>query len=597
MSEYRAPLREMQFLIDELAGKREAEGLPARDGLNADLVGSVLSEAARWAEEVLVPLYPLGDREIPELRDGHVCIAQDVKSAFSQFVEGGWCSLAFEKEWGGQNLPELVSVPVGEIWKSANLAFSNCPLLTSAAASALRDHGGEELKARFLRQLVSGECTGTMSLTEPQAGSDLSALRATAVPDGDYYRLRGKKIFITWGDHDLTDNILHFVLARTPESPPGIKGISLFLVPKRIPAQDGKTMVSNDITTVSIERKLGIHASPTCALSYGDTCGSVAYLVGEENEGLVYMFTMMNKSRLSVGVDGIALSERAYQKALAYARDRVQGNPPGHTEPGPILYHPDVRRMLMLMRSCNEAMRALAYCAAFVSDVARGSRDQETRERAVVRLSVLTPIIKAWCSELGQEMVSLGLQVHGGLGYIEETGVAQLLRDVRITSIYEGTTGIQARDLIGRKLIDDGGQGIRALFDEIEALDRPLEGAGEPLSRIRGALTRGLAAAVEAADYILTGYKEDEALPGAVSVNFLMLMGTLLGGWQLAVFGLTALRRLDGTSGEDQLYLAARLGRSRFYAEHLMPRIMAYHASIMAGSASITALSDAQLAL
>ena len=469
----------------------------------------------------------------------------------------------FEEEWGGQNLPELVSVAVGEIWKSANLAFSNCPLLTSAAASALRNHGSDELKARFLRQLVSGECTGTMNLTEPQAGSDLSALRATAESEGDYYRLRGKKIFITWGDHDLTDNILHFVLARTPESPPGIKGISLFLVPKRIPSEDGKTMVSNDITTVSIERKLGLHGSPTCVLSYGDTCGSKAYLVGEENQGLVYMFTMMNKSRISVGVDGIALSERAYQNALAYARDRVQGNPPGYTEPGPILHHPDVRRMLMLMRSCNEAMRALAYRAAFVSDVARTSRDQETRERAVVRLSVLTPIIKAWCSELGQEMVSLGLQVHGGLGYIEETGAAQLLRDARITTIYEGTTGIQARDLIGRKLINDDGRGIGVLLDEIQALDRSLEGAGEPLNQIRGALTQGLAAAGEAVNYILTMHQEDEALPGAVSVNFLMLMGTLLGGWQQAVFGLTALRCLDGVTGEDQLYLEARLGRTR----------------------------------
>ena len=302
MSEYRAPLREMQFLIDELAAHRAAEGLPASEGVSADVVDAVLSEAARWAEEVLVPLYPSGDREAPELRDGHVHISQDVKSAFSQFVEGGWCGLAFEEEWGGQDLPELVSVPVGEIWKSANLAFSSCPMLTSAAASTLRDHGSEELKARFLSQLVSGECTGTMNLTESQAGSDLGALRATAEPEDDHYRLRGKKIFITWGDHDLTENILHLVLARTPGSPPGVKGISLFLVPKCIPAEDG-TMVPNDITTVSIERKLGIHASPTCVLSYGDTRGSVAYLVGEENQGLAYMFTMMNKSRLSVGVE------------------------------------------------------------------------------------------------------------------------------------------------------------------------------------------------------------------------------------------------------------------------------------------------------
>lgn len=597
MSEYRAPLREMQFLIEELVADRAAQGLPADEGLNADLLGAVLSEAARWAEEVLVPLYPRGDREGPELRDGRVYISQDVKTAFSQFVEGGWCSLAFEEEWGGQGLPELVSVPVAEIWKSANLPFSSCPMLTSAAASTLRDHGSEALKARFLPALVSGESTGTMNLTEPQAGSDLASLRAIAEPEGDHYRLKGKKIFITWGDHDLTENILHLVLARTPGSPPGVKGISLFLVPKLVPAKDGKGLVSNDITTVSIEHKLGIHASPTCVLSYGDTRGAVAYLVGEQNKGLVYMFTMMNKSRLSVGVEGLALAERACQKALAYARERVQGVAPGHDEPGPILHHADVRRMLMLMRACNEAMRALAYHAAAVADVARTSTDAQQRARADVRLSILTPIVKGWCSELGQEMVSTGLQVHGGTGYIEETGMAQLLRDSRITSIYEGTTGIQARDLVGRKLIDDDGEGFRALLSEIQALDGRLGEAGEPLQEIRGTLTRGVGAAREAMEHLLSRHGADKDLPGAVSVNLLMLMGTLLGGWQLAAFGVRALERLETASGEERPFLSARLGRARFYAEHVMPRIMAYHASVMAGSASTMALSDAQLGL
>jgi len=595
MPEYRAPLREMQFLIDGLAGERVAAGLRAGEGANPDLVGAVLSEAARWAEEVLVPLYRLGDREGPELRDGHVYISQEVKSAFSQFVEGGWCGLTFEEEWGGQDLPELVSVPVAEIWKSSNLAFSSCPMLTSGAASALRDHGSEELKQRFLRQLVSGESTATMNLTEPQAGSDLGALRASAEREGDHFRLRGKKIFITWGDHDLTENILHLVLARTTDGPPGVRGISLFLVPKLIPAEDGQTLVSNDITTVSIEEKLGIHASPTCVLSYGDVQGSVAYLVGDENKGMTCMFTMMNKSRLSVGVEGLALAERAYQKALAYSRERIQGCAPGNETPGPILNHADVRRMLMLMRACNDAMRALAYRGAFVADVARGSDDPEKRKRADIRLSILTPIIKAWCSELGQEVVSLGLQVHGGMGYIEETGAAQLLRDARITTIYEGTTGIQARDLVGRKLIADDGHGFRALLAEIEALDAGLAGAGEPLREIRGALTRGLAAARDATDYILTRHGEDEDLPGAVSVNFLLLMGTLLGGWQVAASAVRALAGLDAATGEDRLYLTARLGTTRFYAEHLMPRIAAYHASVMAGSASTMALSDAEL--
>ena len=597
MTEYRAPLREMQFLIDELAVDRATQSLPPSEGATPDLMGAVLSEAARWAEEVLVPLYREGDRKGPELRDGHVHISQEVSAAFSQFVEGGWCGLSFEAEWGGQDLPEIVSVPVAEIWKSANLAFSSCPMLTSAAASTLRDHGSDELKQRFLRQLVSGEFTGTMNLTEPQAGSDLGALSTAAEPQGDHYRLRGKKIFITWGDHDLTENILHLVLARTPGSPPGVRGISLFLVPKLVPAGDGQALVTNDITTVSIEEKLGMHASPTCVLSYGDEQGSVGYLVGEENKGLAYMFTMMNKSRLAVGVEGVALAERAYQKALAYARERIQGRAPGQDEPGPILNHADVRRMLMLMRSCTDAMRALAYRAAFVADVAGGSTDPERRESADVRLSILTPIIKGWCTEVCQEVVSLGLQVHGGMGYIEETGAAQLVRDARITTIYEGTTGIQARDLAERKLIDDDARGVRALLEEIESLDARLAAAGEPLSEIRGALARGSAAAREATDFLLAERGGDAHLPGAVSVNLLMLMGTLLGGWQLAAFALRALARLEDASGEDRLYLTTRLGTTRFYAEHVMPRIGACHASIMAGSASIMALSDAQLGL
>ena len=597
MSEYRAPLREMQFLIQELASEGPRQGLPAAEGTSPELVGAILSEAARWAEAVLVPLYRLADHEGPELREGKVHISEEFKDAFSQFVEAGWCGLAFEEEWGGQALPELIAVPVGEIWKSANLAFSTCPMLTAGAAHTLRDHGSDALKARFLRQLVSGVCTGTMNLTEPQAGSDLAALITIAEPHAEHYRLRGRKIFITWGDHDLTENILHLVLARTPGSPPGVKRISLFLVPKLVPGDDGRTLVSNDITTVSLEDKLGIHASPTCVLSYGDTRGSTAYLVGEENHGLAYMFTMMNRSRLSVGVEGVALAERAYQKALAYARDRIQGCAPGHDTPGPILNHADVRRMLMLMRACNEAMRALAYRAAFVADVARDSADPGTRERAAVRLAVLTPIVKAWCSELGQEMVSLGLQVHGGMGYIEETGAAQLLRDSRITSIYEGTTGIQARDLVGRKLIGDGGQGFRALLGEIGALDGRLACAGESLSEIREALSAGVAAAGEAVDHVLAGHATDPHLPGAVSVNLVLLMGTLLGGWQLAVFGLAAHARLQHASGEDRRYLTARLARTRFYAEHVMPRVTAYHASIMAGSASIMALDDAQFGL
>jgi len=594
MTEYRAPLREMQFLIEGLCTLGEDEGLQAAQGPDPDLVEAILGEASRWSEDVLVPLYRFGDLKEPELRQGRVRIPEEVKAAYGQFIDGGWCGLAFEEKWGGQGLGNLVSSAVGEIWKSANLGFSNCPMLTQAAAHALNEHGSDELKARFLPRLVSGEWAGTMNLTEPQAGSDLAAVRAIAEPEGGHYRLRGKKIFITWGDQDLTENIVHLVLARTPDAPPGVKGLSLFLVPKCIPGADGEGSEPNEVTTVSIEDKLGLHGSPTCVLSYGDDQGSVAYLVGRVNAGLACMFTMMNRARLSVGVEGMALAERAYQKALGYARERVQGRPPGHGDDAPIFHYPDVRRMLMMMKASIEAMRALAYRAALHADVAERAADEEAAERARTRLSILTPIIKGWCTELGQEMVSLGVQVHGGMGYIEETGAAQILRDARITTIYEGTTGIQANDLIGRKLIHDEAAAIRALLGEVEAMDPVLAEAGEAFMAIRSALSAASAAATEAVDYILSDSGSDPALPGAVAVNFLMLMGTLLGGWQLARVALAAFAAIPETSGEQRQYLEAKLATTRFYAEHIMPRAAGYHRCVMAGSSAIMALSEDQ---
>jgi len=592
LSEYRAPLADIRGLVQELSRLGQAERLPIFTELDSDLVEVVLDEAARWAEAVLDPLYRLGDCEPPVLLDGQVKVPEPIKSAYAQFVEGGWGSLAFEEEWGGSGLPQLISVAVSEIWKSANLGVSLCPMLTQAAARTLREHGTDDLKARFLRKLVRGEWTGTMNLTEPQAGSDLAALLTRAEPEGDHYRLRGRKILITWGDHDLTENIVHLVLARTPSAPPGVKGISLFLVPKFLVESDGSVGERNDVLTVSLEEKLGIHASPTCALSYGEGPGAVGFLLGEENRGLACMFTMMNPARLAVGVEGLAVAERAYQKASRYAQQRVQGRAPGRSQPTVIFHHPDVRRMLMIMRASTEAMRALAYWVAFELDLAHGSPDPERLEAAESRAMLLTPIVKGWCTELAQEITSLGLQIHGGMGYIEETGAAQIFRDARITSIYEGTTGIQANDLVGRKLIGDDGATLRALLAEVAALDPLLAGLGAPVKTIRSGLQRATRRAEEAMEYLLLHHGEDENLAGAVSVNFLLLLGLLLGGWQLARSAQAATAGLQQDGSAGKVFSQAKLATARFYAEHLLPRTAALHGSIMTGSASIMALEE-----
>ncbi len=513
---------------------------------------------------------------------------------YQAFREGGWPALPFDPERGGQGLPETIACAINEIWQSANMAFALCPMLTEGAAVAINEHASDELKDRYLPNMISGEWTGTMNLTEPQAGSDLAAVKTRAEPDGDHYRIFGQKIYITWGDHDFTDNIIHLVLARLPDAPPGIKGISLFIVPKFLVNEDGTTGERNDVYPVSVEHKLGINASPTCVMSYGDNGGAIGYLVGEPHSGIVCMFTMMNHARIAVGVQGLSISERAYQQARGYALERVQGQLPGHEGRLTIIHHPDVRRMLMLIKAGTEAMRAVCYVTTSSLDFAHHAESEELRQFHEERFALLTPVVKAWSTELGQELSSLGVQVHGGMGYIEETGAAQHFRDARITTIYEGTTGIQSQDLVGRKVLRDSGKAMQTLLAEmrevvnsVEALDKTSVGA---MARL---LSESIECLEQATAWLLQNYQDDPSAPGTVAVNYMMLTGMVCGGWQMARAALCASDKLQSGS-DDRDFYEAKLVTSRFYAEHYLPRTAAYLETIMAGSTSVMALAEDQ---
>jgi 3-(methylsulfanyl)propanoyl-CoA dehydrogenase len=595
MGSYQAPLRDMRFQFRALGAIAKLQRLPAHEDLTDDLVEAVLGAAARWSEQQLAPLAQLADRRGTELVAGQVRVPAEIRAAYREFVAGGWSALTASPTVGGQGLPQLLGTAVAETWKSANLAFSLCPMLTQGAVDALERHASAELKALLLPKMVSGEWTGAMNLTEPQAGSDLAAVQTRARRDGGLYRIAGRKIFITWGDHDMSENIVHLVLARSPDAPGGVKGISLFAVPKFLINGDGSPGELNDLTTVSVEHKLGIRGSPTCVLNYGEREGAIGYLVGTENDGLHCMFTMMNRARLAVGVEGLAVAERAYQAALAYARERVQGRAPGYEENTSIFHHPDVRRMLMTMKASIDAMRALAYYCALNVDLAEGAGAERERREAFDRVAVLTPVVKGWCTEVGQALASLGLQVHGGVGYIEETGVAQWLRDVRITTIYEGTTGIQANDLVGRKLIADGGAAVGALLGEIKTFLCATEFGADLLPvAIRTALDAALGCAYRAVEYVLREHRADPNLPGAAGVNLLMLMGTLLGGWQLAIAARHAISERAGNAQDPEWFLSAKPVTALFYAQHVLPRAHSYLSAIMAGSASVMGLAEQQ---
>ena len=594
MSIYRAPLQEMTFVLRELAGLDRVASLPGFEEATPDTVSAILEQAAKFATIVLDPLNSSGDREGAKLLpDGSVKTPSGFKEAYRQFIDNGWNGLTKNPQYGGQGLPQLVSTPVEEMWHSANMAFDLCPLLTQGAIEALELCGTPEQKAMFLPHMVDGTWTGTMNLTEPQAGSDLAAVRTRAVPQGDgSYKLYGQKIFITYGEHDYTDNIVHLVLARTPNAPEGVKGISLFIVPKYLLNADGSLGARNDVRCVSLEHKLGIHASPTAVLAYGDKGGAVGYLIGEENRGLEYMFIMMNLARFSVGVEGVGISERAYQRAVAYARDRVQGRPVGLDKAsGAIIEHPDIQRMLMTMRAHTEAMRAVAYVTAAAMDNARRHPDAETRKRHQAFVDLMIPIVKGWSTETAQEVTYLGVQVHGGMGFIEETGAAQHYRDARIITIYEGTTGIQANDLIGRKTARDGGVTARSVTADIDRAAAHLASHRDPLLRTIGLRLAAATAALQSTiDWVVPAYGGNVRVAHAAAVPYLKLWGLLAGGWQLGRAAIVASEQLSEGRGDAQ-FLRAKIATARFYADALLPQAEALAQSITGGSEAALALS------
>jgi len=581
MSNYRAPIEDMTFLIEELLDVGGTLGaLPAfaELGLGPELTSALLDEGAKLAGGVLAPLRRLGDQQPATCADGAITLTPGYGDALQQLGAGGWMGISSDPEYGGQGLPELYATAACEMWNSANLAFGLAPMLSSGAALAIHAHGTEEQKQLYLPKMHGGEWAGTMNLTESGAGSDLGVMKTRAVPEGDHYRIHGQKIYITWGDHDATDNIIHLVLAKLPDAPEGSRGISLFLVPKFLVNADGSLGERNDVYPVSTEHKLGIHGSPTCVMAFGDTDGAIGYLVGEENRGLACMFTMMNEARLKVGVQGLGAAEGAYQKAVAYARERVQGGVA-------IIEHPDVRRMLLAMKSLIEAMRAFVYTEAVTMDLAhRGPEDDRVRQQ--FRIDLMIPIIKGWLTEVGQELTSLGVQVHGGMGYIEETGAAQYLRDVRITSIYEGTNGIQAADLVSRKLGRDQGGAMRdalaQVADTVAELKRHETG---DLQQIGTGLERALAGTEEATGQVLEALEADPAVALGGSFDYLMQCGYLFGGWQLARSALLASDRL--AAGDDNEFYRRKIATARFYAEQILPRCAAHGGAIATAAGAL----------
>ncbi len=593
MSEYNAPLEDMRFVINHLAGLGEINQLPDYEGAAQDIVDPVMEEAAKLAGEILAPLNAIGDAFGARVEGEAVVTHEGFKQAYQQFVEGGWPALSGSPEYDGMGLPALVSIPVSEMWQSANTAFSLCPMLSNGAAHAIKMHASDVLKQIYLPKMVSGEWTGTMNLTEPQAGSDLAAVKVRAVPEGDHYRITGTKIFITWGDNSFTENIIHLVLARLPDAPEGSRGISLFLVPKYLVNADGSLGERNDVFPVSVEHKMGIHASPTCVMSFGEDKGAIGYLVGLENEGLARMFTMMNEARMAVGMQGVAISERALQQAVAFAKERVQGGVAGQKGSVAIINHPDVRRMLMLMKSMTEAMRAVGYCTAAAMDIAQASQDEDAKRRASRRVDLMIPIVKGWFTENSQEITSLNVQVHGGMGYIEETGAAQHMRDARILPIYEGTTGIQGMDLVGRKIMRDNGLALMDLIADMKATEAEFTGAGEDLNRIRQGLAEGISLLEQTAGWLLENLQTNGNVMGSVAVNVMMLAGVVSGAWQMARAALISQHQLGANKGNQSFY-QAKIVTAKFYMDHILPRAAAYLKVITAGSDTVMALSQDQ---
>ena len=586
---YAPPIQDMRFALDTMVGLDRITALPGYEDANAELVDAVLEEAGKLASEVIAPTNMDGDAVGAVFENGVVRTPDSFKPAYAQYRDGGWNALPFDPEFGGQGLPWSVAMPVQEMWQAANMAFGLCPLLNQGCVELLQAHGTEDQKQTYLPKLITGDWTGTMNLTEPQAGSDLAALHCRAEPDGDAYRIRGQKVFITYGEHDLAENIIHMVLARLPDAPEGSRGISLFLVPKFLPNPDGSPGRRNDLRCVSIEHKLGIHASPTCVMAFGDTDGAIGWLVGAENRGLNAMFTMMNNARLSVGLQGVAIGDRAYQQARDFARDRVQSRDlEGSDGPVTIVHHPDVRRMLLTMRGTVEAGRALAYHAGGALDIAKRAPDAQARAAAQARVDLLTPVVKAWCTDAGVDVASLGIQVHGGMGYVEETGAAQHMRDARICPIYEGTNGIQAADLAFRKVKRDGGAAMRTLIAEMTETAAAADAGGADLAVLGHALSQAAQALAQATDDLVAASTGDTA---AVATPYLALAGTVAGGWALTRQAVEAQARLSGANG-DAGFLTAKLATARVYADGVLPQAGGLAACVKAGAGPLMAVPE-----
>jgi alkylation response protein AidB-like acyl-CoA dehydrogenase len=573
VSIYVVPQRELSFIFDEIVDYKQHCQMPGFEEASADLVEVILPEAAKFFEQVVAPTNPQGDKSPAHLKEGEVVVSPGLDDVYGKMVDAGWCCLNGDSAYGGAGFPSVVDLAVQEMSQSANLGFSLLPMLTRGVVHALGLYGSEQQKDTYLEKLISGAWSGTMNLTEPQAGSDLSAVRTKAVANGDHYLISGQKIYITWGDHSCAENIIHLVLARKPDSPEGNQGISLFLVPKFLVDADGNLGQRNDVKTLGVEHKLGIHSSPTCTLQFGDKGGAVGYLIGEENRGLQYMFTMMNSARLAVGHQGVAVGERAYQQAVAYARDRVQGRVDGIEGGAAIIHHPDVKRMLIQMRAQTEAGRAMSFYAIAAEDRSFHHPDQQVRTESARLVEILTPLVKAWCTEVAMETTSLGIQVHGGMGFIEETGAAQHMRDARILPIYEGTNGIQALDFIGRKCLRDGGEGLSALLTEM-TLTASVTSASPQLQGLHSSLEMAITQCREALDSVLANPQQS----AYTAYGYMMLFGNSVSFWLMVKLAVAAQKQLD--QGSEERFYPQKISTAQFFASQLLTRNHAYLAAV-----------------
>jgi len=587
VSVYKVPQKELAFIFDEIINYSEICAMPGFEEASRDMVDVVLPEAAKFFEDVVAPTNHETDKNPAFLKDGEVVTSPGLDSIYRQMVEAGWCCLNGDSNYGGAGFPSVVDLAVQEMLQTANCGFSLLPMLSRGVVHALNQYGTDEQKETYLGNLISGAWSGTMNLTEPQAGSDLSAVKTKAILNGDHYLISGQKIYITWGDHGCADNIIHLVLARRPDAPEGNQGISLFLVPKFLVNADGSLGERNDVKPVGVEHKLGIHSSPTCTLAFGDNGGAVGYLVGEENKGLQCMFTMMNNARLSVGHQGVSLGERAYQQAVAYATDRVQGRASGVEGRAAIIHHSDVKRMLMQMRALTEGGRAMSYYAIAAEDRSSHHPDEQIRAQSAQMVELLTPLVKGWCTEVAMESTSLGVQVHGGMGFIEETGAAQHMRDARILPIYEGTNGIQALDFIGRKCLRDGGQAVQVLLADMQATVDQLATAHGSTVNLRNRLRHSVEQCQEALNYVLENSSDSQG----IAYNFMMMYGNTVAYWLLVKLAVAAQDRL--AAGETDRFYNQKIATAEFFSTQILPRNSGYLATLILGADSFDTLEPA----